>query len=539
MPSKNWTLSDDQTLAEYASLDDFTGLSQNRIGISPDHVALLMRDGEIVDTFTGAHFAVGGLWQRFKDLIGGPHTVRLLVADLKPFQIEGDIETLSKDDVTIVAKVAVEFQVNPEKPANILGLMKERGALTKPDIYNRLIPHLKDRVFSTALRKVNAAEIRGNNALQDKIQADILLEVERVFRDLGVIVRAVSLDFGVNDEEKAAMQRSASEREQRMLDYEFERKKRELTREKDSTLFQLSADLELEKKKATTEDELKHLFLDQELKFVDARQEAIRKKDLENLGHELRLLNTQRHAAYEKALEDAKNEVERAEARKKLRLVEREIQLIDLDIDRAVTVQKLDLDRLAAIQTIDLETEKRRRDQELAERMQAAQTKSIRDLGEIDRANQAAALDGILKTKETDAQSEVNILAVKQKMSAEQLLALVAGQSPEVARIFIERAKAEALAPEKQEAVLRELVQNTEKAAIRSDEQFRYFVEKAMQGVQGVAYGAGGRSAPGRPEEAKGDDPATDAVKVECPNCHRQIPSIDRFCRYCQHQMRT
>jgi hypothetical protein len=84
MPSTNWTLSDDQTLAEYVKLEDFKSISQERIGISPDHIALLMRDGQIVDALTGGHFAFGGVWQRIKEFIGGKHTFLLPVATLKP-----------------------------------------------------------------------------------------------------------------------------------------------------------------------------------------------------------------------------------------------------------------------------------------------------------------------------------------------------------------------------------------------------------------------------------------------------------------------
>ena len=40
MPSTNLTLSDNQTLAEYAPVEAFKGLLQNRYGVSPDHAAL-------------------------------------------------------------------------------------------------------------------------------------------------------------------------------------------------------------------------------------------------------------------------------------------------------------------------------------------------------------------------------------------------------------------------------------------------------------------------------------------------------------------
>ena len=48
------------------------------------------------------------------------------------------------------------------------------------------------------------ADIRGNTALQDKVQADVFLEVQRLFHDLGVLVRAVSLTWALNDVERAA-----------------------------------------------------------------------------------------------------------------------------------------------------------------------------------------------------------------------------------------------------------------------------------------------------------------------------------------------
>jgi hypothetical protein len=326
MASTNLTLSDNQTLAEYVPAEAFTGLLQNRIGISPDHVALLVRDGRIVGVFVGAHFAIGGVWQRLKEAIGGPHAVRLLVADLKPFQIEGEIEGLSGDGVPLAATVAIEFQVNPEKAANILGLMPERGALAKSDVYARALPHLKERVFATALTQVAAADVRGNTALQDKIQADVFLEVQRLFQDLGLLVRAATLTWALNDVERAAMQKSESERAQALLDYQFECKKRELERETQATEFQLRADVDVEKLKATSEDELKHLILHQELAFVDARQAGIREQELKTLESEINVLGVQRHAAYRKALDDAQNEVDRTEIRVKLTGLELQIE---------------------------------------------------------------------------------------------------------------------------------------------------------------------------------------------------------------------
>jgi hypothetical protein len=516
MPSTNWTLRDDQTLAEYVKLEDFKGISQERIGISPDHIALLMRDGQIVDAFTGGHFAFGGIWQKMKEFIGGQHTYRLLVATLKPFMIEGAIEGLSKDDVAIAANVAVEFQLNPEKGVNILGLMKERDSLTKPDVYDRLSPHLKDRVFSTIIRKVDAKEIRGNSLLQDKVQADVMVEVDRLFRDLGVMVRAVSVNWGTNDVEKAAIEQSQSNREQEMLDFQAERTKRELTREKEIKEFTLQADLESEKLKATSEDELRHMILSQELNFVDAQKGGARIQELNTLNHELSLLNIKRADSYKKALEDALNETERMAIRKKLKLIELEISSMEEE-------QRIRLAKLKADSEMDV-----------ADRARASQMNTMRTLGQIEdesadrgwaREREKTVLEQemALKGKELDRLAEIERLRAQREMTADQILATAAAQSADVAKVFSDRAKAEG-----REALLKEMVQMSKDNQQSSVDQAQFFMDKAIQGVQGVATG----------KAADGPAKSSDQT-AECSNCHQRVPITDRFCRICGHPMRT
>jgi hypothetical protein len=514
MPSTNLTLSDNRTLAEYVPVDGFKGLLQNRIGISPDHAALLIRDGRIVDAFIGAHFAIGGVWQRLKEAIGGPHAVRLLVVDLKPFQETGEIDGVSMDGVAVAATVAIEFQVNPEAPANILGMMPELGALTKPDVYARALPHLKERVFRTVLTKVNAADIRGNTPLQDRVQADVLLEVQRLFKDVGLMVRAATVTWAQNDAERAAMQRSASEREQALLDYRMECKKRDLQRERDATQFQLRADADIEKLKASTEDELKHLILSEELAFVDARQTGVREQELKKLDHELNVLTVQRRAEYEKALEDAQNEVERTGIRKKLTQLE-------LEIDSMKEEQRLRLERLREEQELALTAEVRR------QQMQSLRDVSTIDLDtkerdrRIEREDRLADEEMKLRAAQQAGLTDLERLKIQAQMAPDQILAIAAGLSPEVARIFAERAKVMSIDVEKREALLREMVQLSGQGRMASEEQARFFFDKAMQAVAAPKTAA-------RPEPDPNDT-------IECPGCHKRPPRTDRFCRYCGH----
>ena len=108
------TLSDDNLLAEYVELEQFKGILEQRIAIGPDMLAMLIKDGAIAEASPGGHFAIGGVWRTIKDAIGGRHAIRLLIADLKPFQLSTSASALSKDNVPIVC----EFTVDLRKPSS-------------------------------------------------------------------------------------------------------------------------------------------------------------------------------------------------------------------------------------------------------------------------------------------------------------------------------------------------------------------------------------------------------------------------------------
>ena len=221
MATTHIKLSDDNLLAEYVELERFKGLVEQRIAIGPDTMAMLIRDGQIVQASAGAHISVGGWWRSIKDAVAGQHALRLMIADLKPFQLTTTATALTRDNVPITCEFVIELQVNPEKPANVLGLMKEHGLTTKSSILARLMPHLGERVLNAGIRQVDALELRGNNALQDKVQADSMKEVERIAADMGLIARVVSVNWAFNEEEKAMILKRQQEREQEILEREF------------------------------------------------------------------------------------------------------------------------------------------------------------------------------------------------------------------------------------------------------------------------------------------------------------------------------
>ena len=103
MNSHVLALSDKSIFCEYVPVEDFKGFLQQRIGVGPDLLALLIRDGQLATASHGAHIAVGGMWRSVKDALFGKHSLKLLIADLKPFSVTAGFQGLSKDSVAIEA----------------------------------------------------------------------------------------------------------------------------------------------------------------------------------------------------------------------------------------------------------------------------------------------------------------------------------------------------------------------------------------------------------------------------------------------------
>ncbi|MBN9063287.1 MAG: hypothetical protein J0H41_12690 [Rhizobiales bacterium] len=580
MASAILTLSSDELLAEYVRLDSFKGVLEQRLGIGPDLIAILIRDGQIVQASHGAHISVGGLWQSVKNALGGQHAMRLLIADAKPFQLTASADAVTQDHVQVAGELTIDFQANPEKPANILGFMKERTAVAKADVLTRLVPHLGDRALQSLVGRVAALDLRGNVALQDKLQADVMAEVERIVGDLGLMVRAVSLRWGFNEEEIAAIQKRSKEREQEALEQDFQILTRAIEREGQSTVLQLRTDLDIEKVKGASEAELRRMVLDQEVDFVDARETAVRVEEMKVLQHEIALNKTERLDRLQVALEAADNEVALARSRGERRGVERDIETGDRrhDVDLArIQSERREVERgieeadrrhqivvariHADIRQVERSTEELDRKQALAlHRLEELQNleiagkahdlnlRKIRDLQDSDLDGVARRQDIDLKGRDSDhrrqmestkqnQQTDLAKMQMMKDMSPEQIMAINAGLSPAVANVLVEQARARGGDNAEKMALMREMVDAAKDARVDSAAQARHFFEHAMQGAAGVAAGVGAGAA-----AARGDAPAAGGVTgatTECPACHRVIPVTDRHCRYCGRQMRA
>ncbi|WP_084395932.1 hypothetical protein [Henriciella aquimarina] len=530
MASEPIVLSDPRMLAEFMRQSEFKAFFEKRFAVPPDYAALLFKNGELVDAFKGGHFSVGGLVDRMKSLIGGSTHISMMIADLKPFQLQTVLRATSRDKVEVTGVVTLEVQVNTDKPSNILGMMHGvdrapgdandlgRKALAKADVLDRIRPHFSDRVFEAAIGRVDAADIRGDTGLQDKLQADMMKEVERVVGDLGLIIRSTSIEWAQNAEEAAEQARADAERRQKEVEFQIEMAKRQAELINDATEFEIRSRTELAKLQNASEDELKHMALNSEIEFIDARENAKRRQELEELDHQVAFLEKERKATFENQLATARNETE-------LMRIQQEQLKIDTDMSALRETHMQEMKKSGAFSELEVSALAQKQQREHISELQEIELRGERVRAEIKRLDRQQELDG-----------QKEILIHKKGMSAEQILALDAGLSPDVAMVLAERARAEASSNEQSMALMREMVEAAQAREIRTEDQARTMSDIAMRGAVGVAAGAGGKPLP---EAAATGQPQAEIQTIDCPKCSTAAPATSKFCMKCGHKLRT
>ncbi len=535
MVSKALSLSNPELLAEYVRESELTGFFEKRLAAPPDHMAMLIRNGQIVDTYKGAHFSIGGILKNFKSLVVGSSHVSILLADLKPFLIQTEFCAITRDNVPVSAIGTLELQVNPDQPKNVMGLVNSGGYLTRDEVLARFKPHLTDRVVEAALKRVDANELRGERGLQDHIQAEIMREVERVAGDLGLIVRAVSLEWAVNDVERQAMEKSVFDREQKKLDHELDYLRRSISRNNDSRSFKLEADLDFAKLKNATDEELEHLVLNREIKIVDARVETERRRELESLSHEIEVLRIERVGKFENRLAEADFLVDDAKRKLSLAHVHREIDSLN-------QIHLAEMKKLNSFTGLEITEREKLLELEISKRSQEQQTAHLKSLQELERSFEDAETERQIQVSQTDAAIEqsrvkaesdalVNQLNAGARMTPEQIMAIHSGHSADAAAVLIEQARASATGNEQTMLLMREMVDQSNTARTGTESLAREMFRMGMQGAAGVAQGAGSTNGMASSTEQE--------LKSECSQCGRENAIKNRCCIGCGRQLRN
>lgn len=553
MASMPLVLTDPNLLAEFVREAEFKTFFEKRFATPPDLAALLFKNGQLMDSFQGAHFSVGGLANAIKGVVGGSTHIAILLADLKPFQVSMSFEGVSRDNVEIAGLCTFDLQLNPDKPSNILGLMRGvarnereaeeegglpgRKALSTLDVLERIAPHVSDRVLEAVISRTDAADIRGNTGMQDKIQADMMKEAERVLGDLGVLVRAVSVEWALNKVEIEAFKRAQIARDQDALDYQLGLLKREMSREAEATQFKLETSADLAKVQNATDDELAMMVLESEVRFLDAREAVTRRHEMEVLAHEVEILRTERAAKMENEIADAGHLIDLTKEASRLRKTEIEIEELD-----ARHVQNLK--KMGVMTDLELNERRQRMDLEIARLAQEQAAKNLEIMMKLEAAGDDRTADRGMRVSKSETENKVALMKAEadartaqlmagSKMSPEQILAINAGLSPHVAEVLKEQARAQSSNSQESMEIMRELIKGASDERAVSRQHELDILKAGMTGATGVAHGAGGK------EGGAADTSSNDAAKVDCPKCGRSMPAKANFCTGCGHKMRT
>lgn len=523
MASEPLILSDARLLAEFMHESEFKSFFEKRFSVPPEYAALLFKNGEMIDAYKGAHFSVGGLVNQIKSIVGGSSHISMLLADMRPFSIQSNFEAKSRDNVDVIGVVTFELQVNPDKPSNILGFMTgvtrntdqtmefSRKGLSKADMLERIRPHLSDRVFEAALSRVDATEIRGNTGLQDKIQADIMTETERILGNLGMLVNSVSVEWATNAAEKEEQARADALRQQDEIDFQITIARRNAERINDSTEFEIKSNLDIEKLKNASEDELKMMALNSEITFIDAREEAKRRQEIEELDHQIKFLKLEQGATFENALATARHAVD-------LREIQQKQQKLDLQMKSAREAQEREARKSGALN-----------EQEILRITQANQREHIQGLDDIRLRTRRIESEITLAEERERNKNQMEMLKEQGKLTPEQLMILNPNMSAEVASVLVAKEQARAAAANPDQAVMERMLNMAE----RQNEQLMDMHRTGMQGAVGVAAGAGGNPNPqtvGAPDEN---------ATVDCPQCSTTVKATAQFCHKCGYQLRA
>ena len=553
MASKPLVLSDPNLLAEFVREEELKSFFEKRFAAPPDLAALLFKNGELINAFKGAHFSVGGLATAMKSVVGGSTHIAIMLADLKPFPVQIPVKALSKDNVEISGIATLELQLNPDKPSNILGLMggvsrqqtdaatgdvpaTGRRALSRIDVVERIAPHFADRVMEAVIGRMDATEIRGETGLQDKIQSDMMHEAELSCGDIGLIVNAASVEWAMNAVEQEAFERATISRQQEALDYQLELLKREVARQSEATEFQLTSSVDIAKLESASEDELAHMVLNSEVSFLDAREDATRRQEMQALAHDIEILRTETAFKMQSRLDEATHLTDLTKENATLRKVEREIELLD-------TKHTAEMKKIGKFTDLELKEREQRLEMELARIAANDAAARLKTLQDIEHGGKDRDADRDIKTadartqrdidkQKSETDSRIAQLQAGAKMTPEQILAIYAGLSSDVADVLKEQAKANS--NQTQMDAMKELIKGAAEERDASRAHELNILKAGMAGASGVAHGAGGKS-----DGGAGDELNPAPTTVECPQCGRVLPAIAKFCTGCGYQMRT
>ena len=203
------------------------------ITVQPNEVAVVIKDGEIVDVFwEGKKKTTETIGQTVQAVLGRRESnINVLIADTSPFKLDlwlldpSDPQSMedlysfklaafSKDGEPIAGRLTLTLSVDRDNAENIYRMVRGRRQLTRADVANAIKGELFSKVLAPELANHLIAALKGNRELLRQLYSSIRVELKSTLDGYGLKLDSfyTAWDATYEEREKLAERRHASEK---------------------------------------------------------------------------------------------------------------------------------------------------------------------------------------------------------------------------------------------------------------------------------------------------------------------------------------
>ena len=451
------------------------------------------------------------------------------------------IKLSSKEQVDVDAAFKALIRLtDPEKLYT--NAFKGRNQLSVGYLAGSLADELRS-ALQTYVGSKSVQELYSNTEIRQEVERQMQLELEPILERIGLeMVQIRFIDFFCPAYDPIREEQADLYIDTRKTDIDIDRLKlaqrmrKEMTVEK---MDHLKTEKDFEDFVRQTEHELGLKAIIRADEMDNLKRRFAHERDIDILTHEIEVEGIKKEATREEARKDLETKIENFKLQKQ---ADREDALADAGTEDQVKRKDIDRDMYEAKEAIKLREETQRVE---LERKKAEQELENEKLRERSKAS-AQALISILDGDAADRITMLEELRAKEKLSPDQIIAMIAATSPHVAQTLAEKYKADATINEERFTQLQEFMSKQEETAKDSADRLERVMNVALQQMGTTATtrsqapqssqtvvtpggGMGGAPVVINPQGQTAENP--------CPKCKNMIPSNSRFCPNCREKL--
>jgi len=451
------------------------------------------------------------------------------------------IKLSSKEQMQVDAAFKAVVRLNdPEKM--FTNAFKGRNQLSVGYIAGSLTDELRS-ALQTYVGTKSVDELYGNPEIRQEVERQMQLELEPILERVGLeMVQMRFVDFFCPAYDPIREKQTELYLDTRKVDVDIDRLKLAQRMRKTMTTdkmdkFKTEKDFEDFVRQTEHELGLKDIIRTDEMDGLKRR--FAHERDIDILTHQIEVEGIQKDADREEARQDLDARIENFTKKKK---TQRDQAEADADSKRRIRGEDFEQDMEEAHAAVGLR--EKTQEVELAREEKELELEA-RKLQERSKAS-AEALLSILDGPAADRIMKLEELRVKEKLTPDQIVAMSAAASPQVAQVLAEKYKADAAINEDRFKQLQEYTVKQEQAARDSADRLERVMNVALQQMGATATtraqapqssqtvvtpggGMGGAPVVITPQSPPAEKP--------CPKCKKMIPLDSRFCPNCREKL--